>query len=212
MRPLTKPLLVVALALAVPILPFVLAGEWIEPAMEEAVRMTNDRASLFAGVVCVLAVDVFLPVPSSGVGTVAGAELGTVLGTAATWLGLTAGAGIGFGVARWWGRPLAERLAGREELARLERPAERYGGWLLLATRPLPILAEATVLLLGTTQLAWRSFWWPVAAANLVLSICYAALGEVAQRQGWLAPAVAAALVVPLLFVWLVRKSHAFYQ
>lgn len=205
MRGLTKPLLIVALALAVPILPFLIAGEWFEAAFAAGIR-EEDRGPLFALVVGVLAADIFLPVPSSGVGTLAGARLGTMLGTFAFWLGLTAGAVIGFGLARAWGTPIARRLAGREELDRLEAPARRWGAWLLFATRPLPILAEAAVLLLGATGLSWRKFWWPVAGANLVLAACYAALGDLAGRHGWLAPAVVLAVLLPVLAAWLARK------
>jgi uncharacterized membrane protein YdjX (TVP38/TMEM64 family) len=212
MRDLYKPLVIVALALAVPILPFVLAGEWFEEAFARGVRRVDEAGLLFAAIVAVLAVDVFLPVPSSGVGTLAGAQLGTALGTVATWLGLTAGAVVGFAVARRWGKPLAERLAGREELARLEAPAHRFGAWLVLVSRPVPIVAEASVLLLGATRLSWRAFWWPLAIANLVLAVCYAALGDVARRYEWLATAVFLALVVPLVVAWWIRKFQPFNQ
>lgn len=210
MRELYKPLVIVALALAVPILPFVLAGGWFEQAFARGVARIDQAGLLFAAVVAVLAVDIFLPVPSSGIGTLAGAELGTVLGTAATWLGLTLGAAMGFAVARWWGRPLAERLAGREELARLERPAHRFGAWLILISRPVPVVAEASVLLLGATRLSWRAFWWPLAIANLVLAVVYAALGDVARRYDWLPAAVLLALVAPVALAWWLRKSQLF--
>jgi 3-dehydroquinate synthase len=119
---------------------------------------------------------------------------------------MMAGAVLGFVLARLWGTPIARRLAGSEELERLAPVACRYGAWLLFATRPLPILAEATVLLLGSARLPWRSFWWPVAAANAVLAFCYALLGDWAQRHGWLPAAVVLALVVPLGVAWLARR------
>jgi uncharacterized membrane protein YdjX (TVP38/TMEM64 family) len=205
MRDLTKPLLVVALALAVPILPFLLAGDRFEAALVRGLHEQESASPFVALVIGVLAVDVFLPVPSSGVGTLAGAKLGTALGTAAVWLGMTAGALVGFALARVCGTPLVRRLAGREELQRLEPVARRWGAWFLVATRPLPVLAEATVLLLGAMGLPWRSFWWPVVAANLVLAVVYAALGDFAGRGGWLTTAIVLALVVPLAAAWLAR-------
>jgi uncharacterized membrane protein YdjX (TVP38/TMEM64 family) len=212
MRDLWKPLAIVALVLAVPILPFALAGEWFEERFASGVRGLDEGGNLFAAVVAVLALDVFLPVPSSGVGTVAGAKLGIALGTTATWLGLTLGGVVGFAVARQWGKPLAERLAGRDDLARLEVPAHRFGPWLVLVSRPLPIVAEASVLLLGTTRLDWRAFWWPLATGNLVVSVIYAALGDVAQRYDWLAPAVLLVLLLPLVLTWGIRKLLPFSQ
>jgi 3-dehydroquinate synthase len=206
MRDLTKPLIVVALALAVPILPLLIAGDWFEAAIVSRVRDAESPRTVFAVIVAILAMDVFLPVPSSGVGTLAGARLGTAAGTAAIWLGMTAGALVGFGLARYGGMPVARRLAGPAEFCRLEPVARRFGAWLLLLTRPIPILAEATVLLLGAMGLNWAGFWWPVATANLVLAVAYAALGEVAVRHGWLSTAVVVALVLPLAIAWLARR------
>lgn len=65
---------------------------------------------------------------------------------------MTVGGMIAFALARRWGRPLAERFAGAEELSELEDTASTHGTWLVLLTRPLPVLAEAGVLLVGTLR------------------------------------------------------------
>jgi uncharacterized membrane protein YdjX (TVP38/TMEM64 family) len=205
MRELTRVLLVVGLALAAPIVPLLVVGDRIEGALTVAAG-DRDAGPLFALVVGILAVDVFLPVPSSGVGTLAGARLGALGGTTAVWVGMMIGAILGFGLARAFGRPIACGLAGSEELDRLRPAARRWGPWLLFVTRPLPILAEASVLLLGATGLSWRGFWWPVALANLVLAACYATLGDVAGRHGWLGAAVVFAVILPVAGALLARR------
>jgi hypothetical protein len=42
----------------------------------------------------------------------------------------------------------------------------------------VPVLAEASVLFFGTTDLSWRRFLVPVALGNLVIALGYAALGH----------------------------------
>ena len=71
---------------------------------------------MFVIVTAVLASDVFLPVPSGPLSTLAGSQLGFLLGTAASTLGMTLGGMVAFGLARLWGWPLAERLASVEHL------------------------------------------------------------------------------------------------
>src|SRR5690606_24883696 len=76
-------------------------------------------------IVAALSGDILLPVPSSGVSTYAGGTLGVVAGTAASWLGMTLGAIGGFVVARWLGRPFAERHGG-SDITALDEFSQRY--------------------------------------------------------------------------------------
>jgi uncharacterized membrane protein YdjX (TVP38/TMEM64 family) len=152
-----------------------------------------------------LSTDVFLPIPSSVVSTVAGAQLGIVPATLVSWLGMTLGAGLGFALAKACGRPLAERFASADDLTRLDGLAEAYGPWLLVATRALPILAEAAVLLLGATHMSWRLFWPAILLSNLGIALVYAVLGHLARGQGHLPLALAASIALPLLATAMVR-------
>jgi uncharacterized membrane protein YdjX (TVP38/TMEM64 family) len=153
-----------------------------------------------------LAVDVFLPVPSSVVSTFAGSRLGIAAATAASWLGMTAGGVFAFWLARTCGRPLATRLSSREDLDDMDRIGSRMGAWLVIVTRALPILAEAAVLFLGTTSLAWRRFLPPLALSNLGIALVYSVLGGVAQSYGELPLALAASIALPLLAATITRR------
>jgi len=211
MRDLLRLLLIVGLALLVPIVPFLGFGTWLEATVEDWLDPPPAPLLVALGTVAVLSTDVFLPIPSSIVSTVAGAQLGIVPATAVSWLGMTLGAALGFALARSWGRPLAERLAGPDDLARLDHIAERYGVWLVVATRALPILAEATVLLMGTMRLAWRQFWPAVALSNLGIALVYSVLGHLARSQGEIPLALAASIALPLLATavarWLLPRA-----
>lgn len=198
MGELLRPLLVLALVLAIPIVPFVVFGAALDETISRWARETQDRAAMAALVTGVLAGDILLPVPSSLVSTLAGAKLGVALGTLASWLGMTAGAAAGFAAARRWGAPLAQRWVGAVEWERLSGVARRLGVRTLIVTRPLPVLAEAAVLLLGASGAAWRDVAAPLALSNLGIAAAYAAAGRWALDRGALPLALALSVALPL--------------
>ncbi len=205
MRGIWRPLLVIVLALLIPVVPFVALGESLDQRVAEWLDPPPLPQAVALMTVGVLAVDVLLPVPSSLVSTFAGARLGVPAATAASWLGLMAGAIFAFGLARVCGRPLAARLSSVEELDEIDRLGRRAGAWLLIITRPLPILAEAAVLFLGTTSMTWRRFLPPVMLSNLGIALVYAVLGRMAQSQGELPLALAASIALPVLATTIAR-------
>ncbi len=206
MRGLFKPILLVCLALAVPIVPFLSFGQRLEQAIEQSFDPPPPPAIVATLTVAVLASDIFLPVPSSLVSTAAGAELGVGLGCAASWLGMTLGAAAGFALAKTFGRRIAQRFSAAEDFERMDELALRYGRAILIFTRPLPILAEAAVLCLGCTQLTWRRFMAPMMLSNLGIAVVYSALGELALSQGELPLALAASIALPVLAAAITRR------
>ncbi|MBL9123641.1 MAG: VTT domain-containing protein [Planctomycetaceae bacterium] len=205
MRTLWRPLAFVAFLLAVPVVPFLLFGPSLERTTETWLERTESPALVALSVVGILATDVLLPIPSSFVNTYAGAQLGIPLGAAAAWLGMTLGASGGFLLARWCGQPLVERWIAPDELARIEGASRRFGPSLVVVTRALPVLAEATVLFLGGTGLAWRRYWPAMALANLGLAVVYAAFGYLAREQGMVAIALVASIALPLVAATIAR-------
>ncbi|MBX3426448.1 MAG: VTT domain-containing protein [Pirellulales bacterium] len=207
-RTLAKPLLIVAVVLVVPLAVLAVQGESFAPTLARWQEDPPSPGTLAVLVVALLASDVVLPVPSGPVSTLAGAKLGIPLGAAASCLGMTAGAAVAFALARRWGRPLAERLSAPERLAELDDAWSRHGAWLLAATRPLPVLAEAGALLAGAMSMSWAAFLPPVFVVNGVLGIVYAALGDFARQREWLPLAVAVAAAVPFVLLAVVRPRR----
>jgi 3-dehydroquinate synthase len=205
MQQLWRFLLMLILVLAVPIVPFVVLGARFEEQLATGIQQAGSDRSVFWGVVGILGIDILLPVPSSAVNTLAGARLGFVWGTMSAWLGMTLGACVGFQLARSWGRRVLSRLVNPVDLAALET---RCPGWrmlLLLITRPLPIVAEAGVVLLGCLGLSWREFLPPVLLSHAVIAALYAGLGAWAQstqNTGWV---TWASVVLPLLMTMAAR-------
>jgi uncharacterized membrane protein YdjX (TVP38/TMEM64 family) len=196
----------ITLVLLAPVVPFLLFGDWAEARIEQWLDETLSSGATAGIIVGVLASDILLPVPSSFVSTLAGSRLGVAGGAAVIWLGMTAGCLLGFALARWLGRPLAMRFSSAEDLQRMEALAQRGGPLILALTRPLPVLAEASVLLVGAIGLSWRQFLPMVCLANLGLAVAYAALGYWAHEQGNLPVALAGSIIAPVLATFVARR------
>jgi uncharacterized membrane protein YdjX (TVP38/TMEM64 family) len=188
--------------LALPIVPFLIFGQaGIERALENWRENPPPPLYVVAAVVALLATDIFLPIPSSLVSTLAGWQLGAVGGTVASWAGMTLGAALGFALAKWFGQPAVAWLTRPGDLARTHLLAERFGPALLVLGRGVPVLAEATVLLLGMHGMTWRQFLPPVLLANLGLALAYSVFGQIAERNQWLPFALAIAIALPVAMI-----------
>ena len=206
MRELIRPLLLMGVLLAVPIIPFVLFGDLVQERIE-AYSATNPSAGATAAlVVGLLSADVFLPVPASLISTLGGWQLGAWGGTVASWLGMNLGAVIGFWLARQWGRPLALRLTSAQSLERMEGLSQRYVNEVLILARGVPVFAEASVLLVGIHRLPWHRFLPPILLSNLGIALAYSVFGDIAYEYEWLPWALAISIALPILLAAVVSR------
>lgn len=201
-RAMAAPILLVAVVLAVPIVPFALVGPSLEGRIQGWLDESLSPWAVAGLVVGLLATDVLLPVPSSVVSAFAGSVLGFAAATAVSWTGMTLGAAAAFALARLLGRPAALSLAGAEDLDRVDRLSRRYGPLALVLARPVPVLAEASVLFLGATRVPWQWFLAPVMLSNLGIAAVYAALGSMASMP----VALGASIALPLAAAAVARK------
>lgn len=194
-------MLLIAVMLAIPILPFLAFGDSAESRIASWLDRSPSPGVSATMVIGLLASDIFLPVPSSLVSTFAGKMLGFWMGTAASWCGMTAGTALAFWLVHMFGRPLAQRLSSEEELHRMNAMVKRYGVFILVLMRPIPVFAEASVLMMGTMRLSWWRFWVAVGFSNFGIAAAYAAMGDCIQ----LPVAIAASLAVPFVIIMLAR-------
>ncbi|MEM8866089.1 MAG: VTT domain-containing protein [Planctomycetota bacterium] len=199
-------LLMVAIVLAVPILPAVLHGEAFGQWAEAWRANPPSKPQMAVAVAGILALDILLPVPSSPLNTLAGAQLGVPLATFVCWAGMTLGATLAFALTRRWGAPVAIRLARSEDLEQVRTGPGGLGPWILLACRPIPVFAEASVLLAGLVRMPWRQFLPPVIVGNLVIAAVYAGIGRWASTGEWLVPALFSTALAPLLIASMIRR------
>lgn len=171
--------------------PFLVWGDFFAAffGFEQTIQWLNDfgRAWGWLAGVGLLVFDLFLPIP----GTVVMSALGYLYGF--WWGGLSATAGamgggvLAYGLSRRWGRGLAERIAGKVELARGERVfGGAAGGWLIALSRGLPVLAEVTACLAGLARMPWPRFVLALACGSVPLGFTFAAIGVWGQdHPGW---------------------------
>lgn len=199
MRELFRSFKIIAVVLLVPVVPFVLFGASIDKWAERWRESPPEPPVVAAVAVGLLATDIFLPIPSSLISTLAGYQLGVVGGTIACWSGMSLGAVFGFALARRCGRPFARWLSKESDLQRMQAISRRFGPGVLVLARGVPILAEASVLLMGIHRLPWRRFLPPVLLSNFGIALAYAAFGQFAERHQWLPLAIGISIAVPVL-------------
>jgi uncharacterized membrane protein YdjX (TVP38/TMEM64 family) len=205
-RELFRTALLMAVILLVPVLPFLAFGPQMEAWSEAWMKSPQSTPAAALAVVGLLSTDIFLPIPSSVVSTLGGWKLGVAGGTLASFVGLSIGAALGFALAKRWGRPFAGRFSRGDEWERTQRIARQYGPAVLVLTRAVPVLAEASVLLMGVHNLPWRRFLPPVLLSNLGIALAYSAFGRMAQQHGWLPLALGVAIALPVLFAALAER------
>ncbi len=108
-----------------------------------------------------------------------GMLFGPLLGTTLTFVGALMGAQASFELARWLGRPLAERLVSPRALAGADRAVGKAGWGGLLVARLIPLIAF-TALNWGAGLTAvprWR-FFWTTAVGILPGAVLFTAFGS----------------------------------
>ncbi len=185
------------------ILLFLLFGETVD----EWTGMQIERAQshrLFTGVflALLLTVDVVIPVPSSVVSTACGMLLGFFGGMLASFAGMTGTVAAGYLIGRYAAAP-AERLIGERETLFLRSFYRRHGNWLLLAMRPVPVLAEASVMFSGISRKPLLPVFAVTAIGNAGVSLVYVMVGVWGREAGafFAAFGISIALSVVLMLV-----------
>jgi uncharacterized membrane protein YdjX (TVP38/TMEM64 family) len=202
-------LLLCGIVLAIILVPFLLFGEKIETWTEGFLESASDQAGWIAVVLgALLASDVLVPVPSSLASTAAGFFLGFAAGALTSLTGMTISCILGYWLGARFGRPLANRLVGDHELTRLERLSQRVGNWVIVISRPVPMLAEASALLAGISGMSTYQFLLLSTLSNLGISVVYAAVGAFSATTNSFLLAFAGSILVPLVAMTLMKRGE----
>ena len=195
--------------LAIVILPFIFWGDQVEAL---TLALMNQRENLVSLVIAALALDVLLPIPSSMVGTLAGAALGLIWGAMAIWVGLTLGCILAYVLGQKLGRPALDQLVGAEARKRTGYKVNEHAALYLTLFRVVPVLAEASVLSAGALSLPFARFLIITALANVPVAVVYAAIGALAVQTSVFWPAFGAVAITLLIYlaasrVWMHRAT-----
>jgi uncharacterized membrane protein YdjX (TVP38/TMEM64 family) len=189
-----RPALAFLLLCVVVLAPFLLWEAPMTALARDGLAAGRPVAVVASVIVLLLAADMILPVPSSLVATAAGALLGPVLGAATAALGLTlGGAGVFLAIRRWGvGRWALGRRRGQ-----LEDLAVRHGAVLIAVLRPVPVLAEASVIAAAVARTPVLPALAALTLSNLGMAAAYAALGAAVESRLSFLMVFAAACLLP---------------
>lgn len=195
-----------ATVLSIPLLPFLAIGWYLEPQIEHWLASLWQWPLGIASVAIIsLSADIFLPIPSSFVCTTAGQILGIPIGTAVCTTGLQLGAGLGWFAGRKFGSVWIERCCGKAILDVGIDALEKWGYWAIILSRPVPLVAEAIVLLLGTHPDNFEK-WLPVLMlSNFSIALAWCSLGQISRDQHWTWLASLLSVILPVLLLSIVR-------
>lgn len=193
-----RPWLVLSFVLlAIILVPFFLFEEGMNAWVESLLRLQAPLPVTAAVVICLLALDVFLPIPSSIVSTAAGALLGFATGVIVSTIGMTVGCLLAY-VCGWrFGLPLVRRMVSERVLDQLSVQFHWGAQWALVTARPVPVLAEASALVAGLFRVPFFTYMGVTGLANLGISAAYCAVGAKALHARSFFLAFAGSILLP---------------
>lgn len=182
------------------LIPFMVWGDAVDAWVESRSWAPSDPLVPSLTIAALLTLDGLLPVPSSLLSTLLGALLGAVAGTAVGTIAMTAGVLTSYWLGRLGGKPLARKLLGEQEIQRVSDWLAEHGILALAICRPIPVLAEASIVVAGSAGMRVMPVLATTFLANLGISAIYASVGATAEGAAAFLMAFTAALVLPGLF------------
>ncbi len=176
-----RPLKIIALVCAFAglfIVPFLLFGPWFEEATRAFFERGHQPGVMMAFAGVLLAADPVLPIPSSVIATLLAAEVGLVPAAITNSVALSLACVFGYYVGRSGG--WAWERSGRTIPDGFAHWVRRYGIAAVLLCRPVPILAEASLMIAGAAQVKARPLLIACVLTQVALGTAYAFAGS-----GW---------------------------
>lgn len=166
--------------------------------------MADAGTSGAAVVVFLLAVDIFIPVPSSIVMVLSGAAFGVWRGALLALVGSIGGEWLGFELARRYGSTWFKRFIGDEdERRRLNEVLKTHGAAAVAVTRALPVVMETMSVVAGLSTMRRGTFLIASLIGTAPIVIVYAYAGAVSRDTGSLVPAIVILMAVAAAgWVW----------
>ena len=185
-----------AILIGLVLIPFFLFEDRFNALAAQITQQGVPRSAAASGIFALLALDIFLPVPSSLVATAAGVLLGLMPGALVVWGGMMAGCLLGYVIGVRASGPAAW-VVGADNLARADALVRQYGDFAIVLCRPVPVLAEASVVFAGIARAPFARFAWLTALSNLGIAAGYAAFGALSMRLDSFLVAFVGALLLP---------------
>jgi 3-dehydroquinate synthase len=196
----------IAIVAGVVIASKLLLENWLGISLEPWARawMADAGWSGAATVVALLAIDIFIPVPSSVVMVLSGAAFGILWGSLLAFVGSIGGEWLGFELARRYGSSWFSRFIGDEsERRRLNVILATHGAAAVAATRALPVVMETMSVVAGLSTMSRSTFLAASVVGTAPIVVVYAYAGARSRETGSLVPAIVILIAVAAAgWVW----------
>lgn len=201
-------LLLGLIILAFFIIPFIFIGDRIDIWTENLIQTADSQPVFVATVISfVIASDILLPIPANEANTAASYFLGFMGGFISAFTGRTLACIIGYWLGRKLGRSIIRKLAGYDELKQVEEMNRRFGDWIIVLFRTVPVLAEVSVLLAGIGEMPIKRFLLLTTVANLGISAVFSAVGAFSATVNSFLLAFSSSILISLIVIVLINKG-----
>lgn len=207
---MSKLAVLLAAVMAAIIVPFLVWGAEIER-LAPGMLAAPDTKWVIAGVgATLLTTDVALPIPSSVVSAMLCLLAGPFLGAAAILVGMLGSFAFGYSLGRLLPRDSLKRWVGPELWDSVSDQATRSGALWIMVSRPIPVLAEATSIILGSLGMPFGPAMLAALASSAGVAACYAAAAAAGLSNGgfWLAFGMSLGLAAVLWFLSRILRGH----
>lgn len=197
--------LLALLILLIILIPFLIFGESLETWLNYFLNSSPPKLLVGLVVGGLLSIDVLAPVPSSIVSTAGGYFLGFIFGTLVSVIGMTISCLIGYYLGIKFGNPISERLVGIHELSKLEKLQNKYGDWIIIISRAVPVLAESSIIVAGIGHMHLNRFILLILLSNLGISIAYSFIGAYSAHINSFLLAFTGAIMLPAIAMLILK-------
>ena len=146
-----------------------------------------------------LAIDILAPVPSSIISTASGYFLGFIMGTLISLTGMTISCIIGYILGSKFGNPISKKFVGDLEINKLEKLQNKYGNWIIIISRAVPVMSEASIFMAGIGHMPLNRFVLLILLSNLGISLVYTGIGAYAAHINSFLMAFAGSIIFPAI-------------
>jgi uncharacterized membrane protein YdjX (TVP38/TMEM64 family) len=201
-----KWIFIIALIFLLILIPYLLFGESFEKSTAYLLNYSPHNLVLGLAIGGLLTIDILVPVPSSIISTAGGYFLGFEIGTLVSFIGMTLNCIIGYLLGSKIVNPISKKFVGASEISKLEILQKKYGDWIIIISRAVPVLAESSIFMAGIGRMPLNRFILMILFSNLGVSIVYSFIGAYSAHLNSFLLAFAGSIILPVIVTYLKNK------
>lgn len=167
---------------------------------------SSGRLAVAVTIFTLLLVDSVLPVPSSPLIALAGSVFGAPVGAMLTIAGSMACSAASYGVGRFASPWVRRRIVDDEELREMDEWTDRFGRWMFVFSRGLPLMTETVGTSAGIARVPLARFLWYTLLGTVPVCLIYVIAGSYAETAQGILEIATLGFLVPIVLWYVVRR------